>query len=1034
MVPRSRLVYRLSLLAGLVLAAGGGLGFWAYRAIYLPRHGYTENAILSADNITGFQTIDKVILRIRLRSSGGPELRGNLHIELLDPKGKVLGERDKAISQTEAAADYRVEIPVKAVAAEKVTLQCALGNQKFAVPLARVLAVKAHETTLIADREFVAGTPASLRCGVHAVQSLSGDIPVFTADVRAGNRTKKLTRMHRTPETGPLISAEVSVNLRAKDGTVHALHKGLTGRDGWDQAAFTVPAVPPGAYTLQVVTRSDLGEENLEQAVRVKAPAQVLLATDKAVYQPGQTMHLRALARRSFDHKPLVGAAVAFTVTDGEGKRVFQRSQPTAADGSVAVDCPLPDSTAAGAYRVQAALGDDRAETTIDVRRPARPRFRVKLTTDKAYYLAGEIIHVEAQVDDDAGKPVPGAALTATAAPAADANDQFQTWKGDVDVRGHARWDVKLPGDFGGQALRDGRAEVLLEVKATDLTGRSETVRRALPVSDQPIRVSLIPDGGRLVPELENRVHVAAIYPDGRPAACAVIIRQGKAPQAALLTSVQTSALGLTTFRFTPKKTDFCVGPRQKHVREMLGNRHKVEQVPGLLFDLVVEARDARGVAARNLVTLPGSPSGENILLWSDRTVYRPGDTLNLEVLATAGLTRPYVDLVRDGQRVVTRNLSVPAGRAETQLRLPTGLTGALEVHVYQAVDTGEIFRAARVIYVSPAAADQNAAFWDRAGRPRFRPAAGQPGASSGGAVVVDGSTYPLVELRPGLEKVYATLQGEWPESAPGGAAPPASEVEGAERQDEVAGALLAVVRPRLPRTWIVEPVVQRHYRRYDQARRVAWAVFAYARAGRPFMDFDARTGHWRFRPDLLQEMVKAGALDAALLEGPLGGRLLLEDLARWEENFTVDRVAELATWSRWQRLIELVGKYTADHPEFHQGDRWNLPATVLADAVGRQKQDPLVLQDAWGEATRLVRRSFKLTNKTGLPQFDFHELVSAGPDRTFDTSDDLHCFDPLLRQRVEEPLFGVSLGDYLAGVLEPPEVSANGRARHESP
>ncbi len=1025
MVPRSRSVYRLSLLAGLLLAAGGGLGFWAYRTVYLPRRGYTENAILSADHITGYQTIDKVILRIRLRSSGGPELRGNLHIELLDPKGKVLGDRDKAIRQTEADADYRVDIPVIAVAPEKVTLRCALGHQQFAVPLARVLAVKAHETSLIADREFVAGTPACLRCGVHAVQSLSGDIPVATTDVRAGNRTRQQIRMQRTPETSPLISAEVRVALRARDGTVHILHQGATGADGWDQAAFTVPAVPPGAYTLQVATRSDLGEENLEQAVQVKAPAQVLLATDKAEYQPGQAIHLRALARRSFDHKPLAGAAVVFTVTDGQGNQVLQRPQPTAADGTAAVDCPLTDSAPAGAYHVQAALGDDRAEATVDVRRPTRPRFRVQLTTDKAYYVAGETIHVEVQADDDAGKPVPGATLTAAAA-GADSDAPFQTWKGDVDVRGHARWDVKLPGDFGGQALREGRAEVRLEVKATDLSDRSETVRRTLPVSDQPIQVRLIPEGGRLVPELENRIHVAATYPDGRPAACAMIIRQGVDPQATFLTSVQTSAAGLAAFHFTPKRPDFRVGPRQKHVREMLGNRHRVEHVPGLLFDLVVEARDARGVTARSPVTLPGNPARENLVLWLDRTVYHPGETIGLEVLATPGLTRPYVDLVRDGQLVTTRNLSAPAGRADAQLALPAGLTGALEVHAYQAVDTGEVFRTSRVIYVTPAAADRPADFWAQVGRPRFRSAAGQPGAVNGGALVVDGSTYALPDMPPGMEKVYATLQGEWPESA--------ADPEGAERREQVAGALLAAVRPPPPRTWIVAPVVQRHYRRYDQARRVAWAVFAYARAGRPFMDYNPRTGHWTFRPNLLQEMATAGALDASLLEGPLGGRLLLEDLSRWEENFTVDRVAELVTWDRWQRLIELVGKYTADRPEFHPGDRWNLPATVLADAVRRQQQDPLVLQDAWGGPTRLVRCPFKLTNKTGLPQFDFHELVSAGPDRAFDTSDDLHCFDPLLRQRVEELLFGVSLGDYLAGALAPAESPGPSTARAHRP
>src|SRR5205823_11570987 len=45
---------------------------------------------------------------------------------------------------------------------------------------------------------------------------------------------------------------------------------------------------------------------------------------------------------------------------------------------------------------------------------------------------------------------------------------------------------------------------------------------KTYPVSNTPVRVSLIPEGGRVVPGLENRIFVAAIYPDGSPAVCDV--------------------------------------------------------------------------------------------------------------------------------------------------------------------------------------------------------------------------------------------------------------------------------------------------------------------------------------------------------------------------------------------------------------------------------------------------------------------------------------------------------------------------------
>ncbi len=1033
-VPRSLWVHRFFLLACLVLVAGVGLGFWAYQAVYLPRYGFTENALLSADNIIGFQTTEKVILRVRLLNSGKEALRGRLHVALTDPKGRVLGDRDKIIDQTEPTTDYRVEIRTFPLAADQITLQCSLGRQQLMVPLSRVLAVKVHETSLTASRELIAGTPAALRCGVHMVQSLGGEISLLNSDPHVNRRSRKRTVVQHTPETSPLIGAEVRVHLRAKDGTIHTLHQGLTGNDGWDQAAFSVPAVPPGAYTLQVTTRSERGEDHLEQPVRVVAPAAILLATDKTLYRPGQAIHVRARACRSFDRKPLAGAALAVTVADARGKPIFQHSQPTTADGSAAVDCPLAETVPVGEYRVRVTLGEQQTETTVAVRRPARPRFKVNVTADKSYYLPGETIHAEAQVDYSAGRPVVGAVLKVAAVMSDDADDPFTTWEGDTDQRGHARWDIKLPKDFGTQ----GRAEVRLEVQATDLAEHTETVQRSFPVSDQPIQVYLIPEGGQLVPDLENRVYIAAIYPDGRPAPCAVIVRQGKDSRSSqFLTRIPTSPAGLAEFRFTPRKAYMRLGPRRKFVKEMLGNRQEIELTPELVDDFIVEAGDDDTRRATAHVTLNCNPLGENLILRLDRTLYQPGDTLNLQVLTTPGLTRPYVDVVRDGQLVLTRNLTADAGVAEARLQLPAGVVGTLEVHAYQMINTGQIFRDTRVIYVAPPTTRhqgppaKGVPPADRSGRIRFQTTSpGEPGKPAQGRIVVDDSAYDLPDLPPGLEKVYTTLQGEWLQPAGPLPAPPVGGDEVVTRQQQVAGALLAAVRPRPPHYWVVEPVVQRHYRAYDQARQIAWGIFAYARSGRPFMDYEPQTRRWTFRPNLLQEMIAAGALKSSLLDGPFGNRLILADLSRWETNFTVDRVAELVTWERWLRLIDLLVKYTEQRPQFHQAGRWVFPATILADAVRDQKENPLVLKDAWGEPTRLLRRPIKLNNKTGLSQFDFHELASAGPDRTWDTTDDLSFFNFFLRQRVEEPLFGINLADYLEGGPAPPEAPAAGRVK----
>jgi len=70
---------------------------------------------------------------------------------------------------------------------------------------------------------------------------------------------------------------------------------GRTGPDGVLNCRFEAPDVQPGMYNLSVQVRADGQAESYEQSVRIRVENQVLLTTDKPLYKPGQTMHLRAL-------------------------------------------------------------------------------------------------------------------------------------------------------------------------------------------------------------------------------------------------------------------------------------------------------------------------------------------------------------------------------------------------------------------------------------------------------------------------------------------------------------------------------------------------------------------------------------------------------------------------------------------------------------------------------------------------------------------------------------------------------------------
>ena len=75
------------------------------------------------------------------------------------------------------------------------------------------------------------------------------------------------------------------------------------------------------------------------------------------------------------------------------------------------------------------------------------------------------------------------------------------------------------PHYFAGRPLTQGAARVLIEATVKDSAGHAETRGEPITVSESPLIVTAVPEGGTLVPNLENQVFILTSYPDGKPAA-----------------------------------------------------------------------------------------------------------------------------------------------------------------------------------------------------------------------------------------------------------------------------------------------------------------------------------------------------------------------------------------------------------------------------------------------------------------------------------------------------------------------------------
>jgi 5-hydroxyisourate hydrolase-like protein (transthyretin family) len=969
--------------------------------------------VLTAEAAAVQKTKDnKFWVAVTLTNAGDKKLEGTLRVELLDKDGKSLAEEKKAVAQKDKSSNYYFELPADDRDLDGLKLRYSFGKEKFETELSTIPLAKAHETSIATSPELYSGSSAALRCNVHAVKSVV--------------------------ETFPLPGSTVEVKLQAKDGKVFDLYKGKTGDDGLANGELKVPKLPTGDYKLVVATRSNLGDETRELNVKVKGEPKVLLVTDKPLYQPGQTIHIRALCLRPFDLTPVAESQLTFEVEDPKGNKVFKRAQPTSDFGVASVDFQLADEINMGSYQVRALIGDQQSQKTVEVKKYVLPKFKVDVTADKKFYLPKETIALDLQSDYFFGKPVANSKIKVTASTFDVQFKDFHTEETTTDANGHAKATIKLPDYFVGQPLQKGDALVKVEVKITDTADHRETVTRTYPVADQPIKVSLIPEGGRMVPGVENRVFAAAIYPDGSPASgCEIKFWKGKETKGKPHTVVKTNDSGLVEWKVKPANEEFHQGQWGPRNVEMLGG--VIQQAWGAraLFDVAVEAKDSKGSTAKAAASLNSDPLGENVLLRLDKAIYKGGDSLKVDILTSAGLPTTYLDVVKSGQTLLTKWLDVKDGKANYKLELPPGVFGTLEVHAYQQLASGEIIRDSRVVYVHPrddlkieAKANKDVYLPGESGKIEFTVTDrdGKPTAAALGVIIVDEAVYALQEMQPGLEKVYFTLQEELlkpqaqnaaPAVGPGPIPPPGpgpvplpaagaaafkpnTSIDALVREDDIsadkqqiAEVLLTAVRPKPPTVLNVDPVQERKKKFEAQVQQVGFALYNYATQGNDVLTYDKKSKRWTYKEELLETLVKKQFLNKDILTDPFGKKLALNDLGKIEKDFTADHFGKALTVHHMQQLGWMLANHAnANQAKWFKDGKWEFPDGVLADAVKSQRQAARFLRDAWGKEIRLVKRDKKVGNPWGWPQLDSYELVSDGPDGKADTADDVKSSD----------------------------------------
>ncbi len=431
---------------------------------------------------------------------------GQLTVEVLDPDDKVLGR-----------AQHDVNAEGKGWWQEQVTLTKAISTDDLVWQ--RLRYSFAYSNSTAAAIEDTVSISQILRTPVLHILGQQSYLTGGAAAVRV-----VVTDSKNVPIAG---ASSVRIDLAIPNQKARTLFTGRLNSRGTTEAQFHFPAAVVGSYPLHYVVDTPIGSTEFTQQVRLEDKVSILLTTEKPIYQPGQTIHVRALALDRSNHEPVANRSLTFELEDSRGNKVFKKATQTDKFGVASAEFALADEVNLGAYHLRGVLaqnGDKTSEITLNVDRYVLPKFKVavefgdKDNKAKRGYRPGDHVTGTVRANYFFGKSVDRAEITVKGTGMDVSQYEIASVQGKTEADGAYHFDLKLPPYFAGRPLSQGAARVLIEATVKDSAGHSETRGEPITVSQDPFLITAVPEGGTLVPNLENQVFILTSYPDGTPA------------------------------------------------------------------------------------------------------------------------------------------------------------------------------------------------------------------------------------------------------------------------------------------------------------------------------------------------------------------------------------------------------------------------------------------------------------------------------------------------------------------------------------
>ena len=417
-----------------------------------------------------------------------------------------LRKRATGEAQPVAPAPAAAPLPISVVSAERADpplpgfwawLGLAAGGSARPLRLATL-------ALLVLSPAFIGGSRLYLSSRVPPMETvIEGE-----SSLQAGGQG--LVRVQVLREAVAIPDAPISLALVTSTGRI-ALGDGRTDSYGNAELSVSMPSTAEASPLLEVTTRAGAETDVVSVPLQLQRSYKVHLSTDKPMYQPGQTIHLRSLVMRSPRPEPASDKSVLFEVRDARNSRLFSKSVAVSSYGIASTDLELSDDVALGAWKLTATVEGVTADAQVEVGRYTLPKYKLAVVPNKETYLAGERLKARVTARYFFGKPVAGAQVQGVLLKRDGV--VLAELKGKTDGDGTLTLEAELPSTLAAPGVPEG---VVLQLDAKDVAGQQEHTERALTVSRELLMVDVLAEGSA-VSGLENTFFVVTTRPDGRP-------------------------------------------------------------------------------------------------------------------------------------------------------------------------------------------------------------------------------------------------------------------------------------------------------------------------------------------------------------------------------------------------------------------------------------------------------------------------------------------------------------------------------------